>query len=128
MATPFLRLQNFTAEMLLNSPGRIRLNAFDANGDAVDLSSGFTLQYFGCKPSSNGNPGGPASTLTSHVTATFDATGLTISWTDAQSATMVALLLSLQSTAMVSISNDSGTTSTVLGAGLVVYNNINGLN
>lgn len=115
MATPAMLRQNVSATMAYDNAGSVRINTFNANGTVLNVASGYTLLSCRALPTNNYNPLFSPIDLTGDISVAFDATGITVSWTVAQAATILGLLQTLQNNADVSISNDSGTTSSTAG-------------
>ncbi len=111
MATPIMQVQNVTGVLRNQSPGSLRINTFNANGTVLDVHTGYTLATFGVAPSQSPNFDGTQPSLVADVTATFDATGLTISWTAAQATTMINALQAQLNSGVALLSNDGGTTT-----------------
>ena len=118
MATPNMLVQSLNATLRNLNAGSFRINTFNPDGSVLDVSSGYTLNRFGCHAASDAlTSGGGGYNLTSDVSAAFDATGLTISWTAAQANTIFGLLQTIHNTAFVEITNDSGTTHQFVAIG-----------
>lgn len=117
MATPFFALQQISTVVRWNSPGTLRLNTFDASGNPINVSTGYTIEAFDAQAQSGTNPASSAVDLSSHVSSAFDATGVTLSWTAAQSEAICTALQTIANNIMVRLTNDSGTTNSILGSG-----------
>lgn len=119
MATPIMTAANFNAQVVPGSAGRFRIDTLDADGAALDVSSGYTLDYFKASPASDDNSlNGPVD-LVAQVTATFNATGVTLSYTAAQASAIAAALPTLRSNAGVGLSNDSSATASLAATGSI---------
>lgn len=115
MATPALKQQQANVTLFYNSPGSMRFDTFLPDGTVLDVSSGYTLADLGMVSAVIPNSGFTLPGLLSHITATFDTTGVTISWTDTAS---IAISNSVPVQTMigaVKITNDGGTTRSMLG-------------
>lgn len=119
MATPVILAQTRNAEIVPGSAGSLRVTTLDADGAALDVSSGYTLDFFNVVPSTGANPDKAAQDIKANMSAAFDATGFTLSWTAAQSSTIAAALYTLASSFGCGISNDSGTTASLAARGIV---------
>ena len=117
MATPILTATSFNAQVIPGNAGSVRINVLDADGAALDVSTGYTLDYFKAFPASDANPEKAPVDLTSNFTATFDETGVLLSYSAAQASTIAAALYTLRSNCGVGLSNDSGTTTSVAASG-----------
>jgi hypothetical protein len=126
MATPFFQVQTQQITMLPGSPGSLKFLTKDANGVAVDVSSGYTLGALVAQPTGNRNLDNGPIALTSDVTATFSTTGVTIAWTGPQATTISGLLQTTANQFVLGISNDAGTTITTLAASTLTIQNYNG--
>lgn len=117
MATPFLTVQNANLTVIPGSPGFQRIDTFDSAGAALSVASGYTMEFLNAKPASDANPAVPAVELAANFSKAFDATGVTISWTGAQAATIAAALSTLRSSIGIGLSNDTGTTTSLVANG-----------
>lgn len=127
MATPFFQIQNTPITITPGSPGQTTLLTKDATGAAIDVSSGFTLTFLEAAAAADYNSDGPNPDLSSHVSAAFTTTGVTLSWTSAQANTISHLLGTLHSNVACFLSNDSGTTASTLAISPLTVNNAGGL-
>ena len=119
MATPYFRVQTIAPTFMKGQSGSLRINTFDADGAPVDVSSGYTLQKFNLTPPTGFNPNSSIPDVSASFTATFDATGLTLTWTAAQGTTLQGTPKQQTAFATVLISNDSGTTKQLVAQGNV---------
>lgn len=128
MATPQFQVQGPVVTLLPSSPGQARFNALDpVTGNAIDLSSGYTVDGFRVNPLNAPNRAAGATALTSNMTPTFDTTGLTMKWTGAQATTMSGSLNTQQLEYVLTITNDSGSTISVIGEGQMQIDTANGI-
>jgi len=89
-------------------------------GDAVDVSTGYTLETARAWPSSNVNPVfnfGAGADLSAELAAAFDTTGFTVSGTASNATDITTILPTLTNQLQLGISNDSGTTIQVVALG-----------
>lgn len=128
MATPATKPSNVNISIADVQAGSAFIKTFNADGSVLDVSSGFTLSIVKVAAANQPNSGISAIDLSSHMTPNFTSTGLGLSWTAAQAATMVTLLQSLSNNYVAQISNDSGTTNSIAGFGTLTINPYNGLN
>lgn len=120
MATPFFNLQNFFNTIFADNIGSIRIPTVDANGNAIDVSAGYTLAQVNARPQGNANPnyaGQAGLNITTLFNVAFDATGLTLSWEPADANTLVSQLPGATNSVGVSISNDAGVTRQLCALG-----------
>jgi len=111
MATPQMIIQSGSKVLIPGSPGSLRINTFNPDGTVLDVHTGYTVGINRAFPQSNPNPGLGAQDVSSQMSAAFDTTGLTLSWTGTQATNMVnSILTSMQNAHAVALSNDSGTT------------------
>lgn len=113
MATPQILVQTVNATLVDGSPGSFRVNTFNPNGTVLDVHTGYTMQTLDAAPSAQPNPLAPLADLSGQVSHAFDATGVTVSWTDVQSAAIAALLPQLSEVVGMYLSNDAGTTASL---------------
>ena len=117
MATPILVATSFNAQVIPGNAGTIRINVLDADGAALDVSTGYTVDFFKAAPASDANPEVDPVDLTADFSKVFDATGVNLNYTAAQAATIAAALPTLRSLCSCAISNDSGTTASIAASG-----------
>lgn len=126
MATPAFSIQTQAITVTKGTPGSVTIPTKDVSGTVVDVSAGYTLGKLTVQPSSNVNPLFADIDLTADVSAAFSTTGVTLSWTAAQASTIAAALPVINNTFGLSISNDAGTTKSLIGlAGLNLANTAN---
>lgn len=113
MATPAMSPANVTASITPASAGVIRINTFDAAGAALNVSSGYTLDFVKAVPASDANPLATPVDIASSLSAAFDATGVNLSFTAAQASAIAAALGTVRSSVGIGLSNDSSTTATL---------------
>lgn len=118
MATPFFALQSVDMPIVVGAPGSIFIPTVDASGAAIDVSSGYTMTRFDSRPQSDPNTLSTVAypAISSNCTIAFGATGVTISWTEAQSLLLTHIFDTLRNVAALTISNDSGTTHSLLAS------------
>ena len=119
MATPAMLASSFSMQVIPNNAGSVRINTLDGAGAALDVSTGFTIVDFNVDVSSGQNPLKTAQDISANFTPAFDETGVTLSWTAAQAATIAAALPSLNCVAALLISDDSGTTASLAAQGSI---------
>jgi hypothetical protein len=122
MATPILTPSNISFQIIPASAGGFRTNVFDADGAALDVSTGFAVSELNIDVSSASNPLKSAADIKANMTFAYDETGIDASWTAAQASTIAALLPSLQCNIAMLISNDSGTTKGLAAQGSLSLN------
>jgi hypothetical protein len=122
MATAAFAIQTITAQINAVSPNSIRINTFDTSGNPVDVHTGYTIYEARLFPASDMNSDCLAFDLTSQSSAAFDTTGVTLNMTKAQTAAIYAALPVNTNTLVVALSNDSGTTSSLVATGITILN------
>lgn len=119
MATPAFQIQTTSITVTRNTPGSATVLTKDSSGNAVDVSTGYTLGTMNVAPSANQNSAFADVSIGASMTATFGTTGVTLSWTAAQANTIAGLLPVTNCNYGLSISNDAGTTKSLIGLGLL---------
>lgn len=117
MATPAMLVQSLNITVVPGSPGTARIDTFNPDGSALDVSSGYTMDFLNAKPATDSNPLVAPVKLAAQFSKAFNATGLTISWTAAQASAIAAALATSRSSIGVGLSNDTGTTATLAASG-----------
>lgn len=123
MATPFLIVQNVNLTIIPGTPGQQRIDTFDSAGSALSVASGYTVDFVNAVPATDANPLVAPVELVADFSKAFDATGVTLSWTAAQAATIAAALSTLRSSIGIALSNDTGTTATLAASGSLTVEN-----
>ncbi len=117
MATQQFLVQTPNVTFRKNSPGSLTILTKTPAGVAIDVSAGYTLQNMKV----TNNPFqfllSPSVDIAADVTAAFSTTGVTISWTAAQSATIAGALTSLNNSLYVNLSDDAGATHSCVAEG-----------
>lgn len=117
MATPIMMPVSVNFNLIPGNAGKIRIDTLDADGAPLNVSSGYTVDFVACVPQSDANPDKAATDIKTNMTPAFDATGVTLSWTAAQSAAIAAALYTLRNSIGIGLSNDSGSTASVAASG-----------
>lgn len=115
MATPQFQIQTGNITFLASNPGSLFIPTKDTSGNPVNVSSGYTGVNLTPLPVSAANGGYPGFDLLSNMTVSFGSTGVTLSWTGAQANTISTLLPTVQTAGNLRVSNDSGTTDSIIG-------------
>lgn len=127
MATPVMQLNTTTIPLVIGSGGSVLFPTKSPSGTTIDVSSGYTLENLLMVPSSNRNTDAASIDLSSHGSVSFGTTGVTFSWTSAQSIALSTSLQVLNWNYILQITNDSGATLAMIGQGNVNVNNAYGL-
>jgi hypothetical protein len=127
MATPAFQLQSVPISIVMKSPGSVFVPTNDPTGAPIDVSSGFTLAGFNCVGTSNWNPGQTPVNLAGLVTATFSTTGVTLSWPESQWVNFNSAMQTISNNYGLSLSNDGGTSKSMLAIGTLSLVNSNQL-
>lgn len=113
MATPPMQLQNGQMQVTPGSPGALRINTFNPDGSALDVSSGYTLNHVLTQPQTNPNSDHSQPSILSSLSPTFDSTGVDIEWSGTQATTISSAMAVFDNRALFYLSNDSGSTETL---------------
>jgi hypothetical protein len=124
MATPAMQQQTISLEANKNSPLELRINTFNADGSVLDVSSGYTLQKVFAAGQSNFNPAFGADDITGSFSAAFDSTGLDLSATMAAINSLIGAQNQTQYNVWIWLSNDGGTTQSLLAKGTLQLHSI----
>jgi len=108
MATPAMILQNVFANVASHGSTTLRIDTFNLDGTALDVSSGYTLDSATARPGSSDNPLKSSVDISSACSAAFDASGVTIT---VNGGTLAPLLPCLTNQAQFNLSNDAGSTN-----------------
>lgn len=113
MATPQMQVQQLNFQALNGSPLSLRCKTFNADGTPLDVHTGYTVLSFNALPQANPNTYSTATNIGANMTPAFDATGVTLTCTEAQSIALVDSLPSFNMLGVLRLSNDAGTTNAV---------------
>lgn len=117
MATPALQARNVSIQIVPGNAGRARVDVLDAEGAALDVSTGFTADFFSHVPAANANVDKAAQDIKGNMSFAFDATGVEITWTGAQATTIADTMYTNAAAFGFGISNDAGTTASLAAQG-----------
>ena len=113
--TPAFQLQSLNATVSNNGATGATVQCNTVAGVAVNISSGYTAKVL-TQTASNGNPAGAPVDISADCAFTYGATGLlTITFLIAAT----ALLQGAQNNASVLLSNDAGTTESLVATGSI---------
>jgi hypothetical protein len=126
MATPALLIQQKNLQVIPANATSLRINTFNPDGSALDVSSGYELAKFYAFPSSNASPYASKTDLSAAMVAAFDETGFTLNISASNANSIITLMKTISNNFSVSITNDDETTSSVAAVGTLTISNLNG--
>lgn len=129
MATPAFSIQSPAVVMNTGQPFSLKFLSLNTATPpvAIDISTGYIVANHQIAPASDVNTKTPGIDLSGIGTHTFSSTGLTWSLTKAQLDSLSAQLTTLHSFMVLELSNDSGTTQSLMVASNVTLNTFNNL-
>jgi hypothetical protein len=125
MATPQFAIQQLAFNVPEGNPASLVIPATDTTGTNVDISSGYTTKSFKAAPDGDRNPAFPTIDVSGIGSFVYASGSLTWNLTAAQANSLAAALPTVNSQALLRISNDSGTTSAVLAQVRITVDQLN---